>query len=85
MANREGDTTAFRWWLRLQVGLMLGGGAVGVVGLVTEEDFVVGLAVGLLAGGLALRFGRRAAPDSPAAAERREEGEAARDAGAVEP
>lgn len=85
MAGGDGETAAYRWWLRLQVGLMLGGGAVGVVGLATEEDFVVGLAVGLLAGGLVLRFGRRAAPDSPAAAERREEEKAARDAGAVEP
>lgn len=82
MAGANGSPAAYRWWLRLQVGLMLGGGAVGLVGLVTEEDFVVGLAVGLLTGGLALRFGRRAAPDSPAAAERREE--SAGDAGAVE-
>lgn len=80
MADGGGDTAAYRWWLRLQVGLMLGGGAVGVAGLATEEDFVVGVAVGLLAGGLALRFGRRAAPDSPTAEERRE----VPDAGAVD-
>lgn len=79
----EGTPDTFRWWLRLQVGLMLGGGAVGVVGLVTEEDFVVGAAVGLLVGGLALRLGRRAAPDSPAAAERRQRAEA-RESEAVE-
>lgn len=64
MTDRRTPAT-FRWWLRLQVGLMLGGGAVGVVGLLTEEDFVVGAAVGLLVGGLVLRFGRRAASDAP--------------------
>lgn len=67
MSDSDGRTDTFRWWLRLQIALMLGGGAVGVAGLVTEEDFVVGVAVGLLVGGLGLRFGRRAAPDSPAA------------------
>lgn len=61
----SGGPSAHRWWLRLQIVLMLGGGAVGVAGLVTEEDFVVGTAVGLLAGGLVLRFGRRATADSP--------------------
>jgi hypothetical protein len=80
VADGDGETAAYRWWLRLQVGLMLGGGAVGVAGLATEEDFVVGAAVGLLVGGLALRFGRRAAPDSPAAEERR----GAPDAGTVD-
>lgn len=73
MTSADADTPeTFRWWLRLQVGLMLGGGAVAVAGLITEEDFVVGAAVGLLAGGLVLRFGRRAAADSPAARGRRE-------------
>lgn len=55
----------FRWWLRLQLGLTLLGGAVWVAGMVLEEDFVMGAGVGVLVGSLALRLGRRAAGDSP--------------------
>jgi uncharacterized membrane-anchored protein YhcB (DUF1043 family) len=33
--------------------------------MVLEEDFVMGAGVGILVGALALRLGRRAAPDSP--------------------
>lgn len=55
----------FRWWLRLQLGLTILGAAVWVVGMVLEEEFVMGTGVGVFIGALALRLGRRAAPDSP--------------------
>lgn len=58
-------TATYRWWLRLQVGLLLGGGATWVVGAVLEEAFVTGAGAGMLVGALALRLGRRAAKDSP--------------------
>ena len=50
------------WWLGLQLVL----GALGVLAwvagaLVLHEDFLSGLGLGLLVGGLLLRFGRRAA------------------------
>lgn len=50
------------WWLGLQ--LVLGGLGVvawGAGALFLHEDFLSGLGLGLLIGGLLLRFGRRAA------------------------
>ena len=50
------------WWLGLQ--LLLGGLGVvawGAGALFLHEDFLSGLGLGLLIGGLLLRFGRRAA------------------------
>ena len=50
------------WWLGLQ--LVLGGLGVvawGVGALFLHEDFLSGLGLGLLIGGLLLRFGRRTA------------------------
>ncbi len=52
---------SFRWWLRLQLGLALAGGAVWLLGVAIERDFFTGLGAGLLIAALILRFGRRAA------------------------
>lgn len=49
------------WWLRLQLGLGLGGGAVWLTGKMVGEEFVAGAGLGLVVAALALRFGRRAA------------------------
>lgn len=65
MESRRGPTTTYRWWLRLQLGLVVAGSATWLVGAVLGEDFVTGVGVGLLVGALALRLGRRAAKDSP--------------------
>lgn len=65
MEKRGRPTTTYRWWLRLQLGLLLAGGAVWLVGAALEEDFVTGAGAGLLVGALVLRVGRRAAKDSP--------------------
>lgn len=54
-------TSTFRWWLRLQVTLGLLGGAVWLLGVIVEEDFVAGAGCGLLVGALLLRLGRKAA------------------------
>lgn len=53
------------WWLGLQ--LLLGGLGVvawGAGALFLHEDFLSGLGLGLLIGGLLLRFGRRPAEAS---------------------
>lgn len=63
--KRSGPTTTYRWWLRLQVGLLLAGGATWVVGAALEESFLTGAGAGMLVGALVLRLGRRAAADSP--------------------
>lgn len=49
------------WWLRLQLGLGLSGGAVWLAGAVAGSDFFSGVGAGLLIGALVLRLGRRAA------------------------
>lgn len=54
-------TKSYRWWLRLQLGIGLGGGAAWIAGVVLEEDFVTGIGLGLFIAALALRLGRRAA------------------------
>lgn len=61
----EHGTATYRWWLRLQLGLALAGGVAWLVGAATDEDFFTGVGLGLLLAALALRFGRRAAPDAP--------------------
>lgn len=53
-------TASRRWWLRLQIGLALAGGAVWFAGVFLHEDFVAGVGCGLLVAALALRFGRTA-------------------------
>lgn len=58
------DVGSHRWWLGLQ--LLLGGLGVAawVAGaLFVHDDFLSGLGLGLLVGGLMLRFGRRAASE----------------------
>jgi hypothetical protein len=52
---------SFLWWLRLQLGLAMAGGAVWVVGVIVGRDFFTGLGAGLLIAALTLRLGRRAA------------------------
>lgn len=49
------------WWLRLQLGLGLGGGVVWLLGTLLAVDFVAGVGLGIVVGALALRFGRVAA------------------------
>lgn len=65
MEKRARPTTTYRWWLRLQLGLLLAGGITWLIGAVLEEEFVTGAGAGMLVGALALRLGRRAAQDSP--------------------
>lgn len=65
METSSRPTSTYRWWLRLQLGLLLAGGATWLVGAAVEEDFVTGAGVGMLVGALVLRLGRRAAEDSP--------------------
>ena len=50
--------SSFRWWLRLQIGLALTGGATWLAGAVLQQEFVSGVGLGLLLGALALRLGR---------------------------
>ena len=53
------EPTASRdWWLRLQIGLGLGGGAAWFTGAMIEHDFLAGAGCGLLAAALILRLGR---------------------------
>lgn len=59
------ERALYRWWLRLQIGIGAAGAVAGVAGIATDADFFLGVGVGLLAAALALRFGRRAAPDAP--------------------
>lgn len=63
--KRRRPTTTYRWWLRLQLGLLLAGGVVWLVGATLEQEFVTGAGAGMLVGALVLRLGRRAAQDSP--------------------
>ncbi|WP_419937047.1 hypothetical protein [Candidatus Palauibacter sp.] len=46
------------WWLRLQIGLGLAGGATWFIGALTEQDFVAGAGCGLLVAAVVLRLGR---------------------------
>ena len=59
----EQPTSTRKWWLGLQAGYGLGGGAVWVAGKVTENEFVAGAGLGLVVAALILRFGRMAAAD----------------------
>jgi len=54
-------TSSRKWWVGLQAGFGLGGGAVWIVGKVLENEFVAGAGLGLVVAALILRFGRRAA------------------------
>ncbi|MDE2662472.1 MAG: hypothetical protein OXI39_05640 [Gemmatimonadota bacterium] len=59
MNDPAGASTAGRdWWLRLQVGLGLAGGATWFIGAFTEQDFVAGVGCGLLVAAVVLRLGR---------------------------
>ncbi len=53
-------TTARRFWLNLQVGLGLSGGAIWFAGVALEQDFVAGVGCGFIASALILRLGRGA-------------------------
>jgi hypothetical protein len=57
----EGSSESFRWWLNLQVGFAVAGGAIWLTGAILGNDFVAGLGCGLLVAALLLRLGRRAA------------------------
>lgn len=57
-------TSSRRWWVGLQAGYGLGGGAVWLVGKVMEQEFVAGAGLGLVVAALILRFGRLAASES---------------------
>ena len=46
------------WWLRLQVGLGLTGGAAWFAGASIQQDFLAGVGCGLLVAALVLRLGR---------------------------
>jgi len=59
------ERALYRWWLRLQIGIGALGAVAGVAGIALDEEFFLGTGVGLLLAALILRFGRRAAPDSP--------------------
>lgn len=56
---------AARWWLNLQIGLGLAGGATWFVGAMLEYDFISGVGLGLILAALVLRFGRTAAEQGP--------------------
>lgn len=56
-------TSARKWWVGLQAGFGLGGGAVWIVGKVMGSEFVAGAGLGLVVAALILRFGRRAAAE----------------------
>lgn len=60
----EHETSSFRWWLRLQLGLALSGGVVWFIGVFVRRDFLTGLGAGLLIAALTLRLGRRSAEPS---------------------
>jgi hypothetical protein len=57
----EGSSGSFRWWLNLQIGFAVAGGATWLTGALLDNDFVAGLGCGLLVAALLLRLGRRAA------------------------
>lgn len=46
------------WWLKLQVGLGLAGGAAWFAGASIGQDFLAGAGCGLLVAALVLRLGR---------------------------
>lgn len=52
-----------KWWLSLQLGLGLGGGALWLGGKILESEFAAGAGLGLVVAALVLRFGRRAAEE----------------------
>ena len=57
--DAAGASTAGRdWWLRLQIGLGLAGGATWLIGALTEQDFVAGAGCGLIVAAVVLRLGR---------------------------
>lgn len=85
MEKRRRPTTTYRWWLRLQLGLLLAGGAVWLVGAAQELDFLTGAGAGMLVAALVLRLGRRAAKDSPHRAGEEESPHRRADGGAAEP
>lgn len=58
---RSGEGASWRWWLNLQLGFAVTGGAVWLTGAILEQDFVAGVGCGLLVGALLLRLGRKAA------------------------
>lgn len=72
MSGAHGPAT-YRWWLRLQLGLVVAGGLCWIGGAVAEQDFFTGVGLGLLLAALALRLGRRSAPDAPSRLEPDEE------------
>ncbi|MFQ5679367.1 MAG: hypothetical protein ACE5HP_07895 [Gemmatimonadota bacterium] len=53
-------TASWRWWLGLQLGIGMAGGATWLAGAVLAEEFVAGVGCGLLVGALILSLGRRA-------------------------
>lgn len=57
----EASTAVRDWWLRLQIGLGLAGGATWFIGALTEQDFVAGAGCGLLVAAVVLRLGRKRA------------------------
>lgn len=57
----EASTAGRDWWLRLQIGLGLAGGATWFIGALTEQDFVAGAGCGLLVAAVVLRLGRKKA------------------------
>lgn len=63
MSTSEESTATVGWWLRLQIGLALGGGTVWLAGAILDSDFFAGLGAGLLIAALTLRVGRKAAAD----------------------
>lgn len=56
-------TESKRWWVGLQAGYGLGGGAVWLAGEVSENEFLAGAGLGLVVAALLLRFGRLAAAE----------------------
>ena len=50
-----------RWWLNLQIGYGIAGGAAWLVGAIIGQDFIAGVGCGLLVAALLLRLGRTAA------------------------
>ncbi len=57
-------TAATKWWLKMQIGLGIGGGAVWFLGTLVEQNFIAGLGFGLIASALILRIGRAAADEA---------------------
>jgi hypothetical protein len=57
----EASTSRRDWWLRLQIGLGLAGGATWFTGALMGLDFVAGAGCGLLVAAVVLRLGRTSA------------------------